>query len=91
MSAPPFRALGRRTLAIVIAWAFLLSLLVPLYGVSGPATRSWAVPTVWRADPCAGWDPHADPSLDPAQCLRARQFRQLQAFRAAEGTQWRLG
>ncbi|WOO84825.1 Alpha-1,6-mannosylglycoprotein 6-beta-N-acetylglucosaminyltransferase A [Vanrija pseudolonga] len=91
MSAPPlFRALGRRTLALVFVWVFGLVLLVPLFGVTNPVA-GWAVPTGWASDACAGWDPHAAPELDPPQCLRARQFRQLQAFRAAEGTEWQLG
>jgi hypothetical protein len=33
-------------------------------------------------DPCAGFNPHADPTTDPVDCLRARQWRQIERFRA---------
>ncbi|KAL1412095.1 hypothetical protein Q8F55_003092 [Vanrija albida] len=36
--------------------------------------------------PCAGWDRHGLKEDDPPGCLRARQWRELQHFRALEGS-----
>lgn len=36
---------------------------------------------VWQ-DPCAGWHPDQSESLDDQKCLRARQYRQIEALLA---------
>lgn len=30
---------------------------------------------------CAGWNPHGDEKDDPPNCLRAKQFREIQTFK----------
>jgi hypothetical protein len=54
------------------------------YFPSPPAATSTssAVPIPDPEDPCATFDPHGDEASDPEGCLRARQWRQIQRFRA---------
>ncbi|KAL1407717.1 hypothetical protein Q8F55_007150 [Vanrija albida] len=86
------RARSRRALALVLLLAVVASLALQLGALEAARTRGapWAA-WAFAVDECEGWEPHGAPEDDPPACLRARQFRQIQAFRAAEGTEWKLG
>lgn len=50
--------------------------------VSAHSKLTKFMPLVFTTDACAKWDPRGAAENDPANCVRAGQFRGLQAFRA---------
>jgi hypothetical protein len=57
----------RRTASIILASALLLAALVHTLHHVAQQT-------------CTYWDPYAPASQDAAECVRAKQYRQLEAF-----------
>lgn len=53
----------------------------PAKAAADRINRLTDVTSVTLSPACAGWDPHAGEENDPPDCLRAKQFRELQTFK----------
>jgi hypothetical protein len=69
----------RKLAMLAAALVFGLTLLAFHTDVASSALPSTSI---FKADPCRGWDPHAPEEFDPPACVRAQQFRQIARFTA---------
>ncbi|CAK9785868.1 unnamed protein product [Cutaneotrichosporon oleaginosum] len=83
-AAPPSGWKTRKVVLLFIALIAIASLILLSQNDVTTAVSNVSVTTssIFKTDSCKGWDPHAAEELDPPECFRAQQFRQIAQFTA---------